>query len=86
MSKTNKLYQIKDTKVGFVGAPFVQPNNAFAIRTFGEQVNKDKFLCDHAEDYQLFYMGEQDENTGVITSDVVFLENATNVVFKPEVK
>lgn len=82
----SKLYQLRDTKLGFMGAPFTQPNNMFAIRTFSEQVNKDKFLSDHAEDFQLFYMGEQDENTGIITSDVVFLENATNVVVKPEVK
>ena len=82
------LYQIKDAKAGFIGAPFKQPNNGFAIRSFAETVNQDAFISAHAEDYQLFYIGEQDENTAEITSNVVFLENASNVVIpKPnEVK
>nr|DAG78127.1 MAG TPA: DNA binding protein [Microviridae sp.] len=82
-----KLYQVKDVKAGFVSSPFKQPNNAYAIRTFAETVNKDTFISTHAEDYQLFYVGEQNENTGEITSNVVFLENASNVVIeKPKEK
>lgn len=84
-NRQKNLYQIKDVKVGFIGAPFEQANNMSAIRSFAELVNRDQNLYSHAEDYQLFYVGIQDENTGEITPAVVFLENALNVkVDKPK--
>lgn len=77
--KYKQLYQIKDIKTGFSGSPFEQPNNASALRAFAELVNRNQELYSHAEDYQLFYVGCQNEQTGEIVGAVVFLENAVNV-------
>ena len=74
----NKLYAIKDNKVGFLNAPFIAPNNAAAIRMFGDTTtNIDTLLNKHPEDYELYYLGEMDENTGELISEVKFLETAT---------
>lgn len=74
----NKLYAIKDNKVGFLNAPFIAPNNAAAIRMFGDTtMNIDTLLNKHPEDYELYYLGEMDENTGELISEVKFLETAT---------
>lgn len=70
-------YSIKDTKVGF-GNLFEAPNNASAIRYLADCVqDENNPLRKHAEDFQLFYMGEFDDQTGEFKSNVVFLENAT---------
>lgn len=74
-----QLYQIKDTKTGFTGAPFEQPNNASALRAFAELVNRNQEVYAHADDYQLYYVGCQNEQTGEIIGAPVFLENAVNV-------
>lgn len=74
-----KLFAIKDTKIGF-GAPFKAPNNFAAIRMFADTVNSPETMMNqHAEDFQLFAVGEMDEDTGEITTEVKFLENAVNV-------
>lgn len=72
------LYSIKDTKMGFQQV-FCLPNNASAIRWFGDTVtNKDHPMNKHPEDYQLFSIGTFDDQTGEITSKVDFLENASS--------
>lgn len=74
----NKLYAIKDNKIGFLNAPFIAPNNAAAIRMFGDTViNVDTLLNKHPEDYELYALGEMDENTGELFSEVKYLETAT---------
>lgn len=73
----NKLYAIKDNKVGFMNAPFIAPNNAAAIRMFGDTAtNSETMIYKHPEDYELYHMGEMDENTGELLSEVKFLETA----------
>lgn len=73
-----KLYSIKDTKMGFQQV-FCLPNNASAIRWFGDTVtNKDHPMNRHPEDYQIFSIGTLDDQTGEIKSKVEFLENASS--------
>lgn len=85
-TRTKALYQIKDVKVGFVGSPFEQANTNSALRAFAELVNRDQNLYAHAEDYQFFFIGTQNEQTGDIISTPMFLENAVNVKMKKEEK
>lgn len=81
MSNFN-LYSIKDVKMGFQQV-FILPNNASAIRWFGDTVsNKDNPMNKHPEDYQLFKIGSMNEDTGELTSDVQFLENAVTFTAK----
>lgn len=75
------IYSIKDNKMGFEQI-FIAPNNATAIRMFGDTCRDEKTLfAQHPEDFDLYKVGEMDDNTGVITSDVQFLEKA--LTFKP---
>ncbi len=72
--KKNFLYAIKDVKVGF-WKPFIQPNEAVAIRDFANMVNsgRDSFIDDNYNDLELWQIGTYDDSTGVIESDVKFL-------------
>lgn len=71
------VYSIKDVKMGFT-AIYTLPNNASAIRWFGDMVvNKDTPMSKHPEDYQLFKIGVMDDQTGEFKSEVQFLENAS---------
>lgn len=75
----NKLYAVKDNKVGFLNAPFIAPNNAAAMRMFGDTVQDTNTLLNkHPEDYELYSLGEMDENTGELFSEVKFLETAVS--------
>lgn len=75
------IYSIKDNKLGFEQI-FIAPNNAAAMRMFGDTCRDEKTLfAQHPEDFDLYKVGEMDDNTGVITSDVQFLEKA--LTFKP---
>lgn len=69
-----KLFAIKDTKVGF-WKPFVQPNDAVAVREFSNMVNSsvNSFVTDNYEDLELWSLGTYDEKTGEIVSDVQFI-------------
>lgn len=72
--KTLEVYAIKDTKVGF-WKPFIQPNEAVAVRDFANMVNNsdDRFVRDCYSDLELYRLGYFDDITGVITSDVKFV-------------
>lgn len=76
----NKIYCVKDVLVGFK-PPFVAPNDNFAVRMLSQLVN-DTNVNDikiNPKDYQLFYLGELDDQTGEVISDVKFLANAIDL-------
>lgn len=74
------MYTIKDNKVGF-GAPiFYAPNNAVAIRTFADTVRKEEYINEHAEDFELWCLGQFSEETGEIISTPAFLERAGSFI------
>lgn len=77
---TLKIYAIKDTKVGFM-QPFYQANNAVAIRSFTNAVNAEQTnnINQNIEDMELWHLGEFNDDTGEIKSEVTFLCKAVDV-------
>lgn len=74
-----KIFAIKDLKMNF-GGVFVAPNRAAAIRLFADTVNRQgSMLYEHSEDFDLYDIGEFDEDTGTIESKVMFIEHASNL-------
>ena len=60
-----KFYTVYDRHVGY-GFPFAQPNDACACRTFKIWLNDPQSeLSKSPEDYELFYLGEYDTETGI---------------------
>lgn len=71
------LYSLKDVKLGKFAQPFVAPNDELAKRCLAGAMLDDKnAICQFAEDFQLFKLGNYDEKTGELISNVVFLANA----------
>lgn len=60
-----RLYAVKDVKLAFA-APVALPNDEYAVRCFEDaKKRKDNTdLCNHPEDFQLWYIGALDEQTG----------------------
>lgn len=70
------IYSIKDNKIGF-STVFTAPNNAAAIRMFGDTCADPKTMFGaHPEDFDLYVLGEMNEDTGELKSEVKFLERA----------
>lgn len=78
--KQLEVYAIKDTKVGF-WKPFIQPNEAVAIRDFANMVNStdDRFVRDNFADLELYRLGYFDDTTGVIETDVSFIASGISL-------
>lgn len=74
------VYSIKDVKVGYM-QPFYQANNAVAIRAFTNAVNDEKVnnINQNADDMELWLLGQFNDETGVIESNVQFLCKANDV-------
>lgn len=78
-----KLYSIKDTKgIGFM-QPFTASNDLEALRSLQDAVNREAMpgqpkstLAEHPEDFALYSLGEFKQETGEITPEVKFMENA----------
>ena len=78
-----KLYSIKDTKVGFMN-PFVSNNDGVAIRTFTNGANEPEknAINTNPEDKELWCLGEFDDQTGELVSNVKFMVKANDVIIK----
>lgn len=77
-----KLYAIKDTKgIGF-NQPFTASNDLEALRCLQDAVNREmpgqpkSTLAEHPEDFALYSLGDFNQETGEITPEVRFMENA----------
>ena len=80
----NKIYAIKDTKIGFT-APFVMQNDAVAVRMFQgmAQANTPNQVNTYADDKELWTMGEFDDQTGIITSvEPKYIAKANDFIIK----
>lgn len=74
-----KLYSYKDELTGFA-APFVFKNDGDAIRSFKTMVNDDTTIfAASPKDYSLYSIGEFNEETGEIKTDIVKLVDALSV-------
>lgn len=63
-----KMYSIFDSKLAAFSVPFYEHKDAVAIRKFTDAVNDgsnpNNQWFNHPEDFQLFFLGEFDDNTG----------------------
>lgn len=75
-----KLYSVKDVKAASYFRPFPSVNDQVAIRDLKTLVNTNESeVAKYPEDYELWFLGEFDEKTGVITSDLKFLVNCADL-------
>lgn len=69
--KVSKIYQ----------QPFLQHNDAMAVRSIGDAVRKDEIFSTHAKDFALYLVGAFNEETGELTPveprKVIELEQTT---------
>lgn len=72
-----KIFGIKDTKMGIANI-FTAKNNETAKRILGEMVRDvNSLVSKYQEDYELYALGEMNDDTGEIASKVEFVERAT---------
>lgn len=63
----HRIFSIYDTKAKAYLPPFILPEEAMAVRTFGDCVNRDDHQFHaHPEDYSLFCLGIFDDKIGEI--------------------
>lgn len=65
------VYSVFDSKLAMYDFPFYFSSDAAAIRGFGDEVNNpqsQKPWCRHPEDYQLFKIGEFDNDLGQLVA------------------
>lgn len=86
-----KLYCIYDSKAEVMNPPFVQMNNAMAIRQFQIMVNqpstpeRSNVIHDYHEDFSLMYLGEFDERSCIFSpqNPTQLLSTATELLTPP---
>ncbi|MGE0175404.1 MAG: phage ORF5 protein [Oligoflexales bacterium] len=62
-----KVYSIRDSKAQVFHPPFFQKTHGEAERSFKELANDNKnFIGKYPEDYDLYYLGEYDDNGGLL--------------------
>ena len=80
-----KLYIIKDNLIGFTNPPFPCQSDEAAKRLFVmlARESQQNIVNQYPENTELWKLGELDEKTGQITSDVVFLDKALPYIPQP---
>ena len=63
-----QLYSVRDTVAELFHAPRHMHNHAVAVRNFTEWLDQDDGGHVHLEDYNLYYVGEFDDETGIFTA------------------
>jgi len=62
-----QVFSIRDTKTGVFNPPFYSRTPGEAERSFKDQCNNpESMLHKYAEDYDLYALGEYDDNSGKI--------------------
>lgn len=77
-----KIYTVKDTKIGFM-QPFYAQNEQVAIRMFTNSANSktsENSVNVNPEDKELWLLGEYNDQTGTITSEIKFVTKAIDVI------
>lgn len=59
-----KIYSVYDNKVGVFNRPFFSRSDQEAVRAFAFNGKQDRFMSDNSSDYDLFFMGEFDDESG----------------------
>ena len=74
-----KIFAIKDVKVGFM-QPFIQVNEAVAVREFSNIVNSGTSLVSlNYQDMELYCLGTFSQDTGELVSDVSYVCKGVDV-------
>ncbi|WMC01487.1 nonstructural protein [Microvirus D_HF4_320] len=66
------IYAVKDLAVQAFGTPFFVRAKGEALRSFQDEANADRTtsaIAKHPEDYELYFLGNFDENTGTLHSE-----------------
>lgn len=81
-----KVFSVKDVKVGGYLKPFFVRSHGEAERAFMDTVNDPgTVLYKHPEDYQLYYLGEYDDEDGLFhTVSPQHIINGQDIVAKGE--
>jgi len=62
-----KIFVIHDSKAEAYIQPFFQSTYGLAERMFTDEANNpESNICKHSEDFTLFYLGEFDQETGLM--------------------
>ena len=78
-----KIYAIKDCKIGFSNSIFLKTSDELALRDFTILVNQPGTTVQmFPADFELYCVGDYDQNSGVIISDIRFISNALSLVGK----
>lgn len=81
-----EIYVIKDTVIGAFQNPYLQHNQAHALRTAKEAVNdqSNNTLKENTKDKQLWRLGKFNDVTGTIESNPEFIVNIVDLIEKPK--
>lgn len=62
---TQKIYSVRDAKTEFFSPPFLAHTHGEAERNFKQACNDEQSkITKFPEDYDLYYLGDYDDNTG----------------------
>ncbi|QXP08410.1 MAG: nonstructural protein [Arizlama microvirus] len=81
-----KIYSIRDAKTEVFNPPFFNQTHGEAERNFKDLVNDTKTKPGlHPEDYDLYYIGDYDDNTGKVDplSTPQHIVKAVQLIQKP---
>ncbi|WMC01497.1 nonstructural protein [Microvirus D_HF4_340] len=77
------IVAVRDIKTDVFGTPIFVNHQGAAIRSFGDQCtgtvqNADQTLMQHPEDFELYKLGEYDDNTGEFSNEKIQLAVGSN--------
>jgi hypothetical protein len=64
------LCTVKDRAADAYGRPMFVPSTGIAIRSFSDEINRqseDNQMYNHSDDFDLYELGQFDDNTGLFT-------------------
>jgi len=64
------LCTVKDRAADAYGRPMFVPSTGVAIRSFSDEINRqaeDNQMYNHSDDFDLYELGEFDDNTGLFS-------------------
>lgn len=67
-----KIFAVKDNAVQAFGQPFFVRSQGEAIRSFQDETNStdnNSAIARHPEDYDLYYIGDFDDQTGTLNAE-----------------
>lgn len=66
------VFALRDIKADVYGTPYFSPNVGSAIRSFGDEINRqdaNNLLWKHPSDFELYLLGTYDDSCGAFLLD-----------------